>query len=125
MVGGNFRLVFDHPDAAWIERFYATIRAFGLFYGDSGVFIRRAVLESIGGVRPLALMEDYDLVRRMRAAGRIAQVRDPPLVTSARRFAGRGRLGILAGWVRIHLLYWAGLAPERLARIYDSERERG
>jgi rSAM/selenodomain-associated transferase 2 len=127
VVGGNFRLLFDGGDemSRWVERFYASIRRFGWFYGDSGIFIRRAVLQEIGGVRPLALMEDWDLVRRMRAAGRIACIAEPPLVSSSRRFAGRGRGAVLAGWVRIHLLYWAGMAPERLALLYDSARERG
>jgi rSAM/selenodomain-associated transferase 2 len=126
LVGGNFRLLFDGEDeiSRWVERFYASIRRFGWFYGDSGIFIRRSVLEAIGGLRPLPLMEDWDLVRRMRAAGRIACIGDPPLRSSSRRFAGRGRAAILTGWVRIHLLYWAGLPPERLAALYDSARER-
>jgi rSAM/selenodomain-associated transferase 2 len=126
LVGGNFRLLFDGDDemSRWVERFYASIRRFGWFYGDSGIFARRAVLEAVGGVRPLPLMEDWDLVRRLRAAGRMGCIADPPLVSSSRRFAGRGRAAILAGWVRIHLLHWAGLPPDRLARLYDSARER-
>lgn len=126
LVGGNFRLLFDGDDemSRWVERFYASIRRFGWFYGDSGIFARRAVLQAIGGVRPLPLMEDWDLVRRLRAAGRLGCIADPPLVSSSRRFAGRGRGAILAGWVRIHLLHWAGLPPDRLARLYDSARER-
>jgi len=126
IVGGNFRLTFDGEDeiARWVERFYAGIRRLGLFYGDSGIFVRSGVLRAIGGIRPLALMEDWDLVRRMRAAGRTACIADPPLRTSARRFAGRGRADLLAHWVRIHLLYWAGTPPDRLAALYDSARER-
>ena len=125
VVGGNFRLLFDGDPAMaeWLRRFYAVIRALGLFYGDSGIFARRAVLDAVGGVRLVALMEDYDLVRRLRRAGRLACIADPPLVTSTRRFEGRGRAAILAGWARIHLLYWAGVAPERLAAIYEREGE--
>ena len=125
VVGGNFRLLFDGDPAMaeWLRRFYATIRAVGLFYGDSGIFARRAVLDAVGGVRPMALMEDYDLVRRLRRAGPLACIADPPLVTSTRRFEGRGRAAILAGWARIHLLHWAGVAPERLAAIYERDSE--
>lgn len=126
VVGGNYRLLFDGEDelSRWVERFYASIRRFGWFYGDSGIFVRRSVLRAIGGVRPLPLMEDWDLVRRMAGAGRLACIAEPPLRTSSRRFAGRGQGEILAHWARIHLLYWAGRPPERLAEIYDSGRER-
>jgi GT2 family glycosyltransferase len=86
--------------------------------------VRRAALDAIGGVRPIALMEDYDLVRRLRRTGPSVCVAEPPLVTSSRRFAGRQPAAIVFGWVRIHLLYWLGADPERLALLYDSERRR-
>jgi rSAM/selenodomain-associated transferase 2 len=126
VVGGNFRLLFDGNDgfSRWLTGFYALIRRFGFYYGDSGIFVRRAVLEAIGGVRPIALMEDYDLVRRLRRAGATACVAEPPLVTSARRFAGRRPAAIVLGWVRIHLLYWLGVDPARLASLYDAERRQ-
>ena len=126
VVGGNFRLLFDGNDgfSRWLTGFYALIRRFGFYYGDSGIFVRRVVLEAIGGVRPIALMEDYDLVRRLRRAGATACVAEPPLVTSARRFAGRRPAAIVLGWVRIHLLYWLGVDPGRLALLYDSERRQ-
>lgn len=124
--GGNFRLVFDGDTGfdRWLAGFYALIRRGGLYYGDSGIFVRRRVLEAIGGVRPLALMEDYDLVRRLERAGPTACIADPPLVTSSRRFAGRRPPAIVWGWVRVHALYVLGAAPARLAEIYDSERRR-
>jgi rSAM/selenodomain-associated transferase 2 len=126
VVGGNFRLLFDGNDgfSRWLTGFYALIRRLGFYYGDSGIFVRRAVLEAIGGVRPIALMEDYDLVRRLRRAGPTACVVEPPLVTSSRRFAGRRPAAIVLGWVRLHLLYWLGVDPARLALLYDSERRQ-
>jgi len=126
VVGGNYRLLFDGEDgfSRWLERFYAAIRALGFWYGDSGIFVRRAVLDAMGGVRPIALMEDHDLVRRLKRAGPTACLAEPPLVTSSRRFEGRRPPVIVLGWVRMHLLYWLGTAPERLALLYDSERRR-
>jgi rSAM/selenodomain-associated transferase 2 len=127
VVGGNFRLLFEGKDgfSQWLTGFYALIRRLGFYYGDSGIFVRRAALDAIGGVRPIALMEDYDLVRRLRRAGPTVCMAEPPLVTSSRRFAGRHPAAIVLGWVRIHLLYWLGADPERLALLYDSERRRG
>ena len=81
-------------------------------------------LDRLGGLRPLALMEDYDLVRRLERAGPTLCIADPPLVTSSRRFHGRGRAAIVAGWLRIHALYHLRLPDRLLARLYDSERRR-
>ena len=127
VVGGNYRLVFDGEDgfSRWLAGFYAAIRALGFWYGDSGIFVRRACYDAMGGVRPIAVMEDYDLVRRLRRAGPTACLAEPPLVTSSRRFEGRRPPAIVFGWARIHLLHWLGASPERLALLYDSDRRRG
>jgi len=122
--GGNFRLLFDGDDgfSRWLDGFYAWLRRQGWYYGDSGIFIRRSVLDRIGGIRPLTLMEDYDLVRRLERAGKTVSIGDPPLLTSSRRFAGRRPAAIIWGWIRIHLRYYCGARPDRLAALYDSER---
>lgn len=126
-VGGNFRLLFDGQDrfSRWLDGFYQWIRKHGVYYGDSAVFVRRRTYEALGGIRPIALMEDYDFNRRMEKAGRTCCIGDPPLVTSSRRFAGRRPSAIVWGWVKIHLLFYLGVSPDRLARLYDSQRRRG
>ena len=126
VVGGNFRLVFDGNDgfSRWLNGFYATIRKRGFYYGDSGVFVRRSVYDSLGGIRPIALMEDYDFVRRMESTGATVCIEEPPLVTSARRFEGRRPLAIVSGWLVIHALFHLGVSPEWLAKLYDSPRRR-
>jgi len=44
-IGGNFRLLFDGADgfSRWLNGFYAWIRAHGVYYCDSGIFVRRSV----------------------------------------------------------------------------------
>ena len=122
--GGNFRVVFDGDTrfARGLTVFYAWIRRFALYYGDSGIFVRRPIYAALGGFRPMALMEDYEFVRRLERAGPTSRVEHPPLVTSSRKFAGRRSAAIVWGWTFVHVLYWAGVAPERLARIYYSAR---
>ncbi|WP_291295717.1 TIGR04283 family arsenosugar biosynthesis glycosyltransferase [Elioraea sp.] len=124
--GGNFRLLFDGDDpfSRWLEGFYARLRRHGVYYGDSGIFIRRSALDAIGGIRPIALMEDFDLARRMERAGPTVTIAQPALTTSSRRFVGRGPRAIVTGWIRLHLLHALGVSPDQLARIYDSARER-
>ena len=124
VVGGNFRLLFDGSDgfSRWLTGFYAWFRGRGLYYGDSGVFVRRKTHDAIGGVLPIALMEDFDFTRRLERFGPTCCVEDPPLITSSRRFEGRHPLQIIWGWLKIHALYYMSVSPTRLARIYDSER---
>ncbi|MCG8691676.1 MAG: TIGR04283 family arsenosugar biosynthesis glycosyltransferase [Minwuiales bacterium] len=124
VVGGNFRLLFDgnEPFSKWLNGFYAWIRSHGVYYGDSGVFVRRSVYEAIGGIRPLALMEDFDFIRRLERSGRTCCIADPPLVTSSRRFHSRRPAAIVFGWLKIHALFYLGVRSETLARLYNSAR---
>lgn len=126
LAGGNFRVVFDGDSgfSRWLTGFYAWFRTRGLYYGDSAVFVSRAAYDAIGGIRPLALMEDYDFNRRLERYGATCCIAEPALVTSSRRFEGRHPAAIFLGWLKIHALYYLGVSPERLARLYDSARVR-
>lgn len=122
--GGNFRLLFDgaRPFDRWLEGFYAGLRARGIYYGDSGVFVRAQTYRALGGMPELALMEDFAFVRKLERAGRTLRVDEPPLRTSSRRFEGRSRPRIVAGWLAIHALYALGIDTRKLARLYRSDR---
>jgi rSAM/selenodomain-associated transferase 2 len=126
VVGGNFRVVFD-VDTRFTRRLaavYAWLRRFALYYGDSGIFVRRKVYDEIGGIKPMPLMEDYDFVRRLERAGPTCRIDDPPLITSSRRFMNRPWPVALWGYTKIHLLYWLGVSPEHLASIYLRDLKR-
>ena len=124
--GGNFRVLFDGPTdfAAWLTGYYTTLRSHAMYYGDSVIFLRRLVYDAIGGIKPLDLMEDYDLVRRLEAAGPTICITDPPVITSSRRFEGRKPWRIYAQWVMIHALYYLRVRPHILARLYRSSTHR-
>ena len=126
LIGGNFTLAFDGdtPFDAWLTWRYAWARRRGLYYGDSGVFVRRQVYERLGGFRPLAVMEDYDFTRRLERLGPTCCIAAPPLVASSRRFAGRRPTAIVTGWILIHLLYHLQVPDGVLAWLYDSTRRR-
>ena len=127
IIGGNFYTRFNNESshASWIETFYQRARKHGYYYGDSGIFIRRSVLNELGGVRPLPIMEDYDLVKRMEKHPLpTTEINDTSVVTSSRRFCGRSRLGIIFGWVLMHILYANNAPSWLLERIYDTRRQR-
>jgi rSAM/selenodomain-associated transferase 2 len=117
--GGNFALRFDGGDAfaRVLRAVYALQRRHGFYYGDSSVWLRREVFERLGGFREIAIMDDYDLVRRLEAGGGTRCLPGPAL-TSSRRWRAMGVPRTVAAWFAIRWLYVAGVAPERLARLY-------
>lgn len=92
-----------------------------LFTGDQGLFIRREAFERLGGFREMPIFEDLEMALAMRRAGRIACLRER-LRTSGRRWQRRGVVRtVLLMWL-LRALYFAGVAPERLARLYRDVR---
>jgi len=123
IAGGNFGLVFDGPSRAarQLTTIYPMLRILGLCYGDSGIFIRRDVYKRIGGFRPLALFEDLDLLRRLRRAGRFVHL-PSKIRASSRRFEQRNFALVWLHWTALQVLYWCGVSPNRLARLYRHVR---
>ncbi|MBT7509059.1 MAG: hypothetical protein HN650_01415, partial [Rhodospirillaceae bacterium] len=105
----------DNEISEWLNGFYTQIRRRGVYYGDSGIFVRRRIYETLGGIRPIALMENY---------GNTICIDQPALTSSSRRFAGRRKWAIIAGWMMIHVLFYLGVPPGWLAKLYDSHRRR-
>jgi rSAM/selenodomain-associated transferase 2 len=114
-----FELAFDSPASAArrIERLVAwRTRALGLPYGDQGLLISRTFLTAIGGYRPLVLMEDVDLVRRV--GRRRLDVLPARAITSARRYERDGWLARPARNLMCLTLWRLGLPPSLIARLY-------
>jgi rSAM/selenodomain-associated transferase 2/rSAM/selenodomain-associated transferase 1 len=121
VVGGSFRFRLDSDawQARLIERAVARrVRWLDLAYGDQALFVRRDVFNAIGGYREWALMEDVEFVRRLRRAGRLYHS-PQPVLTSARRWERDGWWRRSAKNVMLQTLFFAGMAPERLANWYS------
>ena len=119
-VGGAFRFTLDspRPAARLIERGVAwRTRWLGLPYGDQGLFVRRDAFEALEGYRPYPLMEDVDLVRRLRRRGSLL-LSPLPVRTSARRWERDGWMRRSVRNLALVALYFAGVPPHRLARSY-------
>jgi len=87
----------------------------GWFFGDQGIFVRRAVFKQVGGFRDWPLFEDLDFSRRIAQVGQITMLRSN-VVSSARRFAARGAFLTTASDVWLTVRYLAGADPHRLGR---------
>jgi rSAM/selenodomain-associated transferase 2 len=113
----GFALDDDRPAARRLERIVAwRCRALGLPYGDQGLLIARNLYDAVGGFAPLPLMEDVDLVRHL---GRHRLVPIPAkIITSARRYRRDGYLRRSLRNLFCLSLYFAGVPPRRIARLY-------
>jgi len=116
--GGNFGLLFDGGthEAKFLTKIYPLLRFAGMCYGDSAIFTRRAIFESLGGFRDYPIFEDLDLYRRLNRAGKFKKL-SATAVTSSRRFEGRF-IRTFALWSILQVLYWLGVNPRRLYRFY-------
>lgn len=102
----------------WLEAGNAfRVRRLGMPYGDQAIFVRRSLLEAVGGVPALPLMEDVALMRRLRK--RAWPVLLPgPLLVSARRWEQNGVVRQTGqNWAFV-VMYHLGVSPERLASWY-------
>ena len=113
----RFALADTAPAARRLESIVAwRCGTLGLPYGDQGLLIHAAAYRALGGFAAVPLMEDVELVRRIGRANLVAL--PARAVTSAVRYRREGY------WLRplrnlLCLgLYFAGVAPARLARFY-------
>jgi rSAM/selenodomain-associated transferase 2 len=93
-------------------------------YGDQAIFIRREYFEKIGRFTEMPLMEDIDLMRRIKKDGQRIYILKDRVTTSARRWENQG---VIRTTLRIQLLvilYYLGVSPEKLAAYYRSHRTK-
>jgi rSAM/selenodomain-associated transferase 2 len=124
VVGGRFDLKLSgrHPMLRLIEQMINLRSRFTkISTGDQAMFVRRNVFESLGGFSDQPLMEDVEFSRRLKQRGRVACLHDR-VTTSSRRWEQSGMLRTILLMWKLRFLYWTGVSPERLARIYRDAR---
>lgn len=104
----------------WLEKSVGwRNRRMRLPFGDQGIFVRRELFARIGGYREdYPLMEDLDLVRRLKKEDGFRILHDAPVLTSGRRWDSEGRFFTSARNILLQLLFAVGFHPRRLARFY-------
>jgi rSAM/selenodomain-associated transferase 2 len=124
IVGGAFRLAFDDDStmaraiAAWVN---ARSLMFNVFLGDQALFVRRDVFLRAGGFRDWSLMEDLEILRRLRRFGPLLMTRKA-VVTSARRHVRRGWVRTTATVWLVTWLYFFGVPTKMLTTFYRRAR---
>ncbi len=122
-VAGAFRLQIDAPGSSFrsIERGVNwRSRFLQLPYGDQAIFLKSATFARLGGFLELPIMEDFDLMCRLKRWGRISIIA-VPVITSARRWLKHGILKTTLINQMIIAAYLLGVSPQRLMRWYRKE----
>jgi rSAM/selenodomain-associated transferase 2 len=123
-VGGRFDVRFERDSGlGWLISRMMNLRSrwTGIATGDQAIFVRRSVFEQLGGYSDLPIMEDVDFTRRLKRTGLVAALRSK-VTTSYRRWGTGGPLRtILLMWV-LRFLYWIGISPHSLTRLYTAVR---
>jgi rSAM/selenodomain-associated transferase 2 len=123
-VGGAFDLGIGSEGLAFriIEK-VATLRSrlTRVPYGDQAIFIKRDYFRRIGGYGEMPLMEDVDLMRRIKREGRAIFIIPEKVSTSGRRWNKEGVVRCTVRNRTIMLLYLGGVSPQRLARLYPPQ----
>jgi len=120
VVGGAFRFAFDdrraiaRAIAAWVN---FRSRAFNVFLGDQALFVRKEVFLRAGGFRDWSLMEDLEILHRLRRFGHL-RIAGSTIATSARRHVRDGWLRTTATVWIVTWLHFCGVPPRILTRLY-------
>lgn len=129
--GGGFANVFDKHNnkikrlGTWLNfRFFDNREQSdkGIFYRDNGIFVKKRVFETLGGLKKIPIMEDYDFSLRMNSQFQTQKIYKPCITVSARRHEKSDFLKTRLQWIFIRKLYKWGLSPFKLANWYKDVR---
>jgi rSAM/selenodomain-associated transferase 2 len=120
-VGGAFDLKID-SDRLFLK--YISTRASlrsrrnRIPFGDQAIFIRKKYFDQIGGYKEIPLMEDVDLMRRIKKDGKKIVILPDKVTTSARRWESEGAFYATMRNQILLRLFYLGVSPHKLAKYY-------
>ena len=130
VVAGAFRLAFD-SDSKWMRliALFSNIR--NRFTktpgGDQAIFVWREYFERTDGFKPMPIMEDLELMRRIKKRRDGIKILKDKVITSSRGYEKNGIIRKAFKNSLLRLLYRLGVSPYRLAEMHqtNSKRQRG
>ena len=124
VAAGAFRFALREPvmGGALIEKGVALRCALRqLPYGDQGLFLRRALFQSLGGFRDLHILEDLEMIRRLRSLGRIVITREAAR-TSSRRWREGGVIRTVLRHQLVLMAHRLGMKPKSPMAVRSRNR---
>ena len=92
-------------------------------YGDQAIFLTKQIFYQKGKFHEIPIMEDFELMRRLRRIGHIALIR-VPVLTSPRRWLKQGIFKTTLINQIIIIAYLLGVSPQQIVRWYRREKFR-
>ncbi|MEH2347811.1 MAG: TIGR04283 family arsenosugar biosynthesis glycosyltransferase [Nostoc sp.] len=126
-VAGAFNLRIDAPllSLRWVELGVKWRSHFcQMPYGDQAIFLTKESFQQIGGFPELPIMEDFELICRLKRIGRIVII-PTPVLTSARRWLQKGIFKTTLLNQLVIIAYLLGVSPERIRSWYRREKFKG
>lgn len=116
---GCFLLSFDHPQ--WFLKANCWFTQFdidAIRFGDQSLFVTKTAFDEAGGFsEEHIVMEDQELVKRLRKNIRFKVIKKP-VITSARKYLQNGIYKTQGVFFIIFFLYKFGYPQDRLVRTY-------
>ncbi|MBC2715457.1 MAG: glycosyltransferase family 2 protein [Desulfobacteraceae bacterium] len=121
IVGGAFDLEIDSDRFIYrlIDKI-ASIRSrlTRIPYGDQAIFMIKKTFIDIGGFKKIPIMEDIDLMRRIKHAGHKIHFIPEPVKTSARRWENEGIVFCTIRNILLSTMFYLGVPPKSLKKWY-------
>ncbi len=117
-IPGAFQLKYDQT--GWLLRVYewfSKLNTSLTTFGDQGLLIEKRLFTELGGYKPYPIMEDLDLVRRIKRKTKFVKF-NAAIVTSSRRFDAHGHFKQQMVNVFLVLGFYFGVSPQFLSRFY-------
>jgi len=89
--------------------------------GDHGIFVRKELFQSIGGYPELPIMEDIELVKKLKDISKGKRI-NHYVLTSVRRFERAGIFRTVLNISMMRIAYFFGKSPDALSRWYLNHR---
>lgn len=126
-VGGAFDLELDSDRKslkfiAWTARI--RVRLTQIPYGDQAIFIRKDYFDTLGGYKNIPLMEDVELMERIKKLRRKIYIIKETVRSSPRKWMKEGIFYTTFRNHIIRILYSLGVPPDKLVKLYYKDYNR-
>ena len=90
-------------------------------YGDQGIFLTKDVFQQVGNFPQIPIMEDFELIRKLKTMGKIYLL-PTPVITSPRRWLKKGIIQTTILNQIIVIAYLLGVSPHQIRNWYSSPK---
>ena len=116
---GCYRFKFDsrHPLLA-INAYCTRFNGLACRGGDQSLYVTTETFRDLEGFRDMRIMEDYDIIERIWAAGIPFRVIPRSVTVSARKYRANGWLRVQLANLKVFRMYKAGAPEEEMVNSY-------